>query len=673
MRTAVKTIGLLTLLGLLNLPVSGQGVDALIATGRAYLEQEDLANAQQSFAAAVAASPDHEVANALLGAARLMTLPYQPAVKQMLDRLGIPETNRNIYNFSLELARDTNNIPVIPADINTQEVVDLLRTNVLLELQAVEGNWAKIVSTNFLLTLTTNETKQATNTTVSFADAQALQAVLSLFDSLINLAGTCNWDAPLARLQSLINRQPEDIQQFLAQRPWLLTLTRTNDLPAAKQAMSKAFDLLASSAPLLSKRDTNYNYLIGEKWTTAVSLGGAVAAMLKPSLEGMIIPQLLPTISLDLSRLFDGSLSPRRFFPAFWHNYMVLGTFPDPTLGNLVLGLSRTTWEEFLARYFAAAPHVVSPGWLPSGSFQIHVDSLTTRAYALESSPDLIHWSRLGVFSPQDGVIVFSDAHVGGATGEYYRAQEVRNDAFSNRVTLPGLPITVQSDNTNATSELGERGYPKTKTLWWTWTASANGPVGISLAGSSYNADLAVYTGSDLAGLSLVTNRMAYDAAVEFNAVAGTTYSISAGVGWSDTYTEPPSKRLKLTVATTPPNDRFADRIALTGTNATFKGYNLAASIEANEPKPLSYGDLDRSVWWTWTAPLTGKTALKLDTDIEAALGVYTGTDLANLIFVAGDSGDMTFDATQGTTYQIVLDGMYGETGPFTLTLSQTP
>jgi len=128
-----------------------------------------------------------------------------------------------------------------------------------------------------------------------------------------------------------------------------------------------------------------------------------------------------------------------------------------------------------------------------------------------------------------------------------------------------------------------------------------------------------------------------------------------------------------LTVATTPPNDRFADRIALTGTNATFKGYNLAASIEANEPKPLSYGDLDRSVWWTWTAPLTGKTALKLDTDIEAALGVYTGTDLANLIFVAGDSGDMTFDATQGTTYQIVLDGMYGETGPFTLTLSQTP
>ena len=656
-------------------------MDALIATGRAYLEQEDLANAQKSFAAAVAASPDHEVANALLGAVRLMTLPYQPAVKQMLDRLGIPETNRNIYNFSLKLARDTNNIPVIPADINTQEVVDLLRTNVLLELQAVEGNWAKIVSTNFLITLTTNETKQATNTTVSYADAQALQAALSLFDSLIDLAGTCNWDAPLARLQSLINHQPEDIQQFLAQRPWLLTLIRTNDLPAAKQAMSKAFDLLASSATLLSKRDTNYNYLIGEKWTFAVTLAGAVSAMLKPSLEGMVTPQLLPTYSLDLSRLFDGSLSPRRFFPAFWHNYMVLGTLPDLTLGNLVLGISRTTWEEFLARYFAAAPHVVAPEWLPGGSFQFHVDSLTARAYALESSPDLIHWSRLGVFSPQDGAIIFSDARAASLTGHYYRAQEVSNDAFSNRVTLSVLSVTVQSDNTNATSELGERGYPKTKTLWWTWTASANGPVGISLAGSSdnvagssYNADLTVYTGSELASLSLVTNRMAYNATVEFNAVAGTTYAISAGVGWNDTYTELPSKRLILTVASSPANDRFADRIALTGTNATYKGHNLAAGLEANEPKPLSYGDLDRSVWWTWTAPLTGKTTLKLDTDIEAALGVYTGTDLANLGFVTGESDDsLTFDATQGTTYQIVLDGMYGEAGPFTLTLAQTP
>ncbi|HZL78216.1 MAG TPA: hypothetical protein VFC17_05135, partial [Candidatus Limnocylindrales bacterium] len=60
--------------------------------------------------------------------------------------------------------------------------------------------------------------------------------------------------------------------------------------------------------------------------------------------------------------------------------------------------------------------------------------------------------------------------------------------------------------------------------------------------------------------------------------------------------------------AAPPPNDDFANRGVLTGTNVTVVGSNVGATREADEPNPFYYGSsANHSVWWTWTAPGAGR------------------------------------------------------------------
>src|SRR5207244_362504 len=72
-----------------------------------------------------------------------------------------------------------------------------------------------------------------------------------------------------------------------------------------------------------------------------------------------------------------------------------------------------------------------------------------------------------------------------------------------------------------------------------------------------------------------------------------------------------------------------------------------------------------RSVWWTWTAPTNGTVALDtIGSSFDTLLAVYTGNSVSSLSLISSDDnggGGLTsrafFDATQGTTYQIGVDG----------------
>src|SRR6185369_16487374 len=63
--------------------------------------------------------------------------------------------------------------------------------------------------------------------------------------------------------------------------------------------------------------------------------------------------------------------------------------------------------------------------------------------------------------------------------------------------------------NFNATKETGElnhAGNQGGKSVWWIWTAPANGLVTISTIGSSFDTLLAIYTGNDVGSLTLVAS-----------------------------------------------------------------------------------------------------------------------------------------------------------------------
>ena len=263
------------------------------------------------------------------------------------------------------------------------------------------------------------------------------------------------------------------------------------------------------------------------------------------------------------------------------------------------------------------------------------------------------------------------------------------NDNFANRITISGTHLNnVTAYNTGATREPNEPFHADAlggKSVWWSWTAPANGGVTLTTSGSVIDTVVGVYTGNSLANLVFVAGNdedplssSGLESRVTFNATSGTTYQIA--VDGYDGDGDFVRLRLDLDSAfPVPSNDNFANRITLTGNNITTSGSNIGATFEIDEPMHLvTFGG--KSVWWTWTAPSSG--GVTLDTSgsaVDTILCVYKGNSFANLTFVAGNDEDYVttvegdskcrFNVTAGTTYQIAVDGYDGDSGTLTLHL----
>lgn len=110
----------------------------------------------------------------------------------------------------------------------------------------------------------------------------------------------------------------------------------------------------------------------------------------------------------------------------------------------------------------------------------------------------------------------------------------VANDAFAS-ATVVSNSFTVTGSNVGATREALEPnhgGVSGGKSVWWSWTAPANGRLVVATAGSSYDTVLAVYTGSRVDQLRQVVanddvSRSDMTSRVTISVRAGTTYRIA--------------------------------------------------------------------------------------------------------------------------------------------------
>jgi hypothetical protein len=86
-------------------------------------------------------------------------------------------------------------------------------------------------------------------------------------------------------------------------------------------------------------------------------------------------------------------------------------------------------------------------------------------------------------------------------------AQAPTNDDFANATILSGTNIVETGTTLNATAEPGEPdhcGYPPSHSIWYDWTAPANGSVLIDLTGSTPGSDVSVYVGKYLTTLTSI-------------------------------------------------------------------------------------------------------------------------------------------------------------------------
>ncbi len=123
-----------------------------------------------------------------------------------------------------------------------------------------------------------------------------------------------------------------------------------------------------------------------------------------------------------------------------------------------------------------------------------------------------------------------------------------------------------------------------------------------------------------------------------------------------------------------PSNDSFANRIVIPSvTSTTLTGTTVGSTIEPGDPFSA-----DVSVWYSWTAPVSGIARLSSTFTRSDALraAISIGTDVLTLKTIArydttgGSVGE--FYAIAGTTYQICIytDGIYDDFGTFVLGLS---
>ncbi len=129
-----------------------------------------------------------------------------------------------------------------------------------------------------------------------------------------------------------------------------------------------------------------------------------------------------------------------------------------------------------------------------------------------------------------------------------------------------------------------------------------------------------------------------------------------------------------------PPNDMFANRIIVSGITGSTVGSNVNSTRETGEPS--HDGDIEQSVWWSWTAPASGSATINTcGSGFDNFLSIYTGTDVAALTNVVSDYGsggcstgsEVTFPAVSGVTYQISVAGNLSQSGSIALAWSLLP
>ncbi|MCI0747832.1 MAG: immunoglobulin domain-containing protein [Verrucomicrobia subdivision 3 bacterium] len=113
------------------------------------------------------------------------------------------------------------------------------------------------------------------------------------------------------------------------------------------------------------------------------------------------------------------------------------------------------------------------------------------------------------------------------------------NDNFAASYAISGAQGSTNGTTIRATRESGETnhaGNANTPSVWYTWTAPGNGNVAFELTNTFFagsQAALAIYTGSSVSSLTLVTNRAAPAPNVTFNASSGTAYRVAV-IGYNN-------------------------------------------------------------------------------------------------------------------------------------------
>jgi hypothetical protein len=236
---------------------------------------------------------------------------------------------------------------------------------------------------------------------------------------------------------------------------------------------------------------------------------------------------------------------------------------------------------------------------------------------------------------------------------------------------MDGAEGSLQGGTNGATKQAGEpavAGDPGGASIWYRFTAPADGDLELSTQGSRFDTVLGVYRGTSVSSLKKVAdndNRGAATwSALTARVERGKTYRVAVD-GSSATGAAAQGLSL-LTYAFTPGNDDLRDAVRLTGSRGRVLGSTEGATLERKEPTKVAGQPADHSVWYSYKAPASGRLVVDLSgSDFDTLLAVYTGSTVSQLHRVAADDDSaegrrslVSFKVVRGTTYRIAVAGV---------------
>jgi hypothetical protein len=256
--------------------------------------------------------------------------------------------------------------------------------------------------------------------------------------------------------------------------------------------------------------------------------------------------------------LFTTNLIAMQNFVRWGGTLIVHGTYANDntaTLINYLLGSAVTenyiTNTTVFAKTFAAngtafADNPFSLAWkdgtrtlattsLPVGATNYYVNGTDSAVTVFTyGSGQIIYlgWDWFNYDPAVDADVAWLQVLASATSFSSQMAPAIPNNNFANR-KLIGLTDLIEF-NFNTSKEAGEpnhAGNPGGRSLWWTWTAEADGMAVVTTSGSSIDTVLAVYTGEELTSLTQLTSNDdsggTLQGRVVFLARRGITYQIA--------------------------------------------------------------------------------------------------------------------------------------------------
>jgi hypothetical protein len=318
--------------------LTGQTPDGLLREGRAFLASQNYSSAINRFTLLINKQPGNEEARFLRAAATLFFVTEHADVVEILDKLSVSKSGRDIFNWRAELVEDESGLPAIDPSYSSRSIVSVVSQIVLNDFESAISDIQMVTNRSFRIKISKDENKVC-DIVIDFADTRMILAGLYFCKSASILLSDWHNDGGVwGDFRSIIATNDWSLESILLKFPTLLTDSTNIKRADSKAALIRSCEYYLEGSELIRGRIDGLAYLFTFDSTdrSAESRFYNTVTAVYSSLEK---PAQLPYAGSDriyLAPLFEDKYLIRDLLPLISSNSILIGSWPDLSFGNIV-------------------------------------------------------------------------------------------------------------------------------------------------------------------------------------------------------------------------------------------------------------------------------------------------------------------------------------------------